>query len=38
MLLAPHVMENPIFFHATDVSLAGFKTAVDQMKEVLWWR
>jgi hypothetical protein len=33
-LLAPHTTENPIFFHATDVSEAGFKKAVDQMKEV----
>ena len=26
--------ENPIFFHATDVSDAGFRRAVDQMAEV----
>lgn len=32
--LAPHVSENPIFFHATDVSIDGFKRAVDQMAEV----
>ena len=33
-LLAPHTTENPIFFHATDVSDAGFRRAVDQMAEV----
>ena len=33
-LLAPHVTENPIFFHATDVSDAGFRNAIDQMAEV----
>ena len=33
-LLAPHVTENPIFFHATDVSPDGFKKAVDQMAQV----
>lgn len=33
-LLAPHVTENPVFFHATDVSVEGFKRAVDQMAEV----
>ena len=33
-LLAPHTMENPIFFHATDVVGAGFTTAVDRMQEV----
>eukprot|EP00746_Dinoflagellata_sp_MGD_P020930 gnl/MRDRNA2_/MRDRNA2_14879_c0_seq1.p1 gnl/MRDRNA2_/MRDRNA2_14879_c0~~gnl/MRDRNA2_/MRDRNA2_14879_c0_seq1.p1 ORF type:complete len:566 (-),score=92.93 gnl/MRDRNA2_/MRDRNA2_14879_c0_seq1:71-1666(-) len=33
-LLAPHVTENPVFFHATDVSEKGFKNAVDQMVEV----
>ena len=33
-LLAPHVTENPIFFHATDVSEEGFKLAIDQMAEV----
>jgi len=25
MVLAPHVLENPIFFHATDVTPEGFK-------------
>eukprot|EP00041_Stephanoeca_diplocostata_P022131 m.524555 g.524555 ORF g.524555 m.524555 type:complete len:930 (+) comp21989_c0_seq4:241-3030(+) len=30
-ILAPHVMENPVFFHATDVSLEGFKETIDQM-------
>ena len=33
-LLAPHTTENPIFFHATDVSDAGFRRADDQMAEV----
>jgi len=33
-LLAPATTENPIFFHATDVSEKGFKTAIDQMAEV----
>ena len=33
-LLAPHVTENPIFFHATNVTDAGFKNAIDQMAEV----
>jgi len=33
-LLAPHTTENPIFFHATDVSEEGFKAAIDQMAEV----
>lgn len=33
-LLAPHVTENPIFFHATDVSAAGFRRAVDQVYRV----
>lgn len=32
--LAPHTTENPIFFHATDVSALGFKTAIDQMADV----
>eukprot|EP00754_Rhynchopus_humris_P025613 Rhum_TRINITY_DN14949_c0_g1::Rhum_TRINITY_DN14949_c0_g1_i1::g.128763::m.128763 len=32
--LAPHVMENPIFFHGTESSEEGFKAAVDQMAEV----
>ena len=30
-LLAPHTTENPMFFHATNVSDAGFKVAVDQV-------
>ena len=33
-LLAPHTTENPIFFHATNVTMAGFKNAIDQMAEV----
>ena len=33
-LLAPHVTENPIFFHAQNASAAGFKNAIDQMAEV----
>lgn len=33
-MLAPATTENPIFFHATDVSENGFKTAIDQMSEV----
>lgn len=33
-LLAPHTTENPIFFHATDVSAKGFKTAIDQMADI----
>ncbi|KAJ8611291.1 hypothetical protein CTAYLR_004168 [Chrysophaeum taylorii] len=33
-LLAPHAMENPVFFHATDVSVGGFERVVDQMSEV----
>ena len=32
--LAPHTTENPIFFHATDVSEEGFRRAVDQMASV----
>ncbi len=32
--LAPHTTENPIFFHATDVTGPGFKRAIDQMAEV----
>eukprot|EP01060_Flectonema_neradi_P038947 TRINITY_DN834_c3_g1_i1.p1 TRINITY_DN834_c3_g1~~TRINITY_DN834_c3_g1_i1.p1 ORF type:complete len:731 (+),score=110.09 TRINITY_DN834_c3_g1_i1:70-2262(+) len=32
--LAPHVMENPVFFHGTSVSGSGFKNAIDQMAEV----
>jgi len=34
MLLAPHVLENPVFFHATDISIDGFKTAINQMADV----
>ena len=30
-LWAPQIQENPIFFHATDTSAAGFKLEVDQM-------
>jgi hypothetical protein len=33
-LLAPHTTENPIFFHAVDVSEIGFKRAIDQMADV----
>merc|ERR1712216_614964 len=33
-LLAPATTENPIFFHATDVTEDGFKRAIDQMAEV----
>ena len=33
-LLAPHTTENPIFFHATNVTDAGFRNAIDQMSEV----
>eukprot|EP00048_Salpingoeca_helianthica_P016197 m.230956 g.230956 ORF g.230956 m.230956 type:complete len:742 (-) comp18202_c0_seq1:20-2245(-) len=33
-LLAPHTTENPIFFHATDVTEIGFKRAIDQMADV----
>ena len=33
-ILAPQTTENPIFFHAVDVSDLGFKAAVDQMAEV----
>jgi hypothetical protein len=32
-LLAPHTTENPIFFHATDVSETGFRATIDQMAE-----
>eukprot|EP01060_Flectonema_neradi_P008462 TRINITY_DN16041_c0_g1_i1.p1 TRINITY_DN16041_c0_g1~~TRINITY_DN16041_c0_g1_i1.p1 ORF type:complete len:737 (+),score=116.67 TRINITY_DN16041_c0_g1_i1:52-2262(+) len=32
--LAPHVMENPIFFHGTSNDDVGFKKAIDQMAEV----
>eukprot|EP00697_Spironema_sp_BW2_P015561 gnl/Spiro4/6458_TR3313_c0_g1_i1.p1 gnl/Spiro4/6458_TR3313_c0_g1~~gnl/Spiro4/6458_TR3313_c0_g1_i1.p1 ORF type:complete len:759 (-),score=179.88 gnl/Spiro4/6458_TR3313_c0_g1_i1:82-2358(-) len=32
--LVPHVTENPIFFHATNISDAGFKLAIDQMADV----
>jgi hypothetical protein len=30
-LWAPHAMENPIFFHATDTTTAGFQLEIDQM-------
>ena len=30
-LWAPQIQENPIFFHATDTSTAGFQLEVDQM-------
>jgi hypothetical protein len=33
-LWAPHTQENPIFFHATDTSDAGFKSEVDQLAAV----
>jgi hypothetical protein len=33
-LWAPHAQENPIFFHATDTSAAGFKQEIDQMAAV----
>ena len=33
-LWAPHTLENPIFFHATDTSTNGFKAEIDQMVEV----
>ena len=33
-LLAPQTQENPIFFHGTNTSDAGFRAAVDQMEEV----
>ncbi|KAH8076349.1 hypothetical protein JL721_346 [Aureococcus anophagefferens] len=32
--LAPWTSENPIFFHLTDASSAGFRRAVDQMADV----
>eukprot|EP01060_Flectonema_neradi_P031213 TRINITY_DN4674_c0_g1_i1.p1 TRINITY_DN4674_c0_g1~~TRINITY_DN4674_c0_g1_i1.p1 ORF type:complete len:744 (+),score=114.83 TRINITY_DN4674_c0_g1_i1:45-2234(+) len=32
--LAPHVLENPIYFHGTSVEGDDFKTAIDQMVEV----
>jgi hypothetical protein len=35
-ILAPHVTENPIFFHATNVTQAGFQHAIDQMAEVVF--
>eukprot|EP00948_MAST-09A_sp_MAST-9A-sp1_P000602 g602.t1 len=31
--LAPHVTENPIFFHGTAVDKDGFRNAIDQMHE-----
>ena len=33
-LWAPHAQENPIFFHATDTTPAGFQLEVDQMAAV----
>lgn len=33
-MLAPQTTENPIFFHAADVTDLGFTTAIDQMAEV----
>ena len=33
-LWAPHAQENPIFFHATDTTTAGFQLEIDQMAEV----
>ena len=33
-MLAPHTTENPIFFHATDVTDTGYRATVDQMAEV----
>jgi len=33
-LLAPHIQENPIFFHMTDPSSGPFREAVDQLAEV----
>lgn len=33
-LLAPHTTENPIFFHATDLSDEGFDTVLAQMDDV----
>jgi len=30
-VLAPQIQENPIFFHLTNTSSAGFRVAVDQM-------
>ena len=33
-VLVPHVTENPLFFHAVDVSEEGFKLAIDQMVSV----
>lgn len=32
--LAPHTMENPVFFHATSVVGQGFRTTVDRMVDV----
>jgi hypothetical protein len=32
-LLAPHTTENPVFFHATDVTASGFTATIDQMAE-----
>ena len=33
-LLAPHVTENPLFFHVTNVTEGNFERVVDQMAEV----
>lgn len=33
-LLAPHTMENPIFFHATNISSSGFVATVDALAAV----
>lgn len=33
-LLTPQTQENPIFFHATNTTSAGFRAAVDQMANV----
>ena len=33
-LLAPQTQENPIFFHGTNSTTAGFQSAIDQMAEV----
>jgi hypothetical protein len=38
-LLAPHTTENPVFFHATDVTASGFKATIDQVIRLftLYW-
>jgi hypothetical protein len=33
-VLTPHTTENPIFFHATNVSVSGFINIINQMNEV----